>query len=100
MFGNPKPTAPKATASLSSTLLARKGMAKPAMRPQGFGGFGAMPGAHDDLGWNDMGDTPPVPPVPAPSVPTLPLEPAEPPLPFPSPAWPCRLAGQSRWGAT
>ncbi|GHH08735.1 hypothetical protein [Sphingomonas glacialis] len=63
MFGNPKPTAPKATASLSSTLLARKGMAKPAMRPQGFGGFGAMPGAHDDLGWNDMGDTPPVPPV-------------------------------------
>lgn len=68
MFGNPKSsanksTAPKATASLSSTLLARKGMAKPAMRPQGFGGFGALPGAHDDLGWNDMGDTPPVPPV-------------------------------------
>ena len=60
MFGNPKPTA-----SLSSTLLARKGMAKPAMRPQGFGGFGAMPGAQDDLGWNDMGsDVPaPVPPV-------------------------------------
>jgi len=64
MFGNPKPTASKATASLSSTLLARKGMAKPAMRPQGFGGFGAMPGAQDDLGWNDMGDAPPVAPVP------------------------------------
>jgi hypothetical protein len=65
MFGNPKPTAPKATASLSSTLLARKGMAKPAMRPQGFGGFGTMPGAQDDLGWNDMGSDvpPPVPPV-------------------------------------
>ncbi|WP_029625310.1 hypothetical protein [Sphingomonas sp. PAMC 26605] len=60
MFGNPKPTA-----SLSSTLLARKGMAKPAMRPQGFGGFGAIPGAHDDLGWNDMGgDLPPAAPVP------------------------------------
>ncbi len=25
------------------------------MRPQGFGGFGAIPGGHDDLGWNDMG---------------------------------------------
>ena len=34
-------------ASLSSGLLARKGAAKPAMRPQGFGGF-------EDLGWNDM----------------------------------------------
>jgi hypothetical protein len=49
-FGQPKPLA-----SLSSTLLARKGQARPAMRPQGFGGFGAMPGGHDDLGWNDMG---------------------------------------------
>ena len=36
-------------ASLSSGLLARKGAAKPAMRPQGYnGGF-------EDLGWNDMG---------------------------------------------
>lgn len=42
---------PKPFASLSSGLLARKGAAKPAMRPQGFGqGFGL-----DDLGWNDMG---------------------------------------------
>ena len=49
-FGQPKPLA-----SLSSTLLARKGQARPAMRPQGFGGFGAIPGAQDDLGWNDMG---------------------------------------------
>jgi hypothetical protein len=47
---------PKPFASLSSTLLARKGHAKPAMRPQGFAGFGATPStAHDDLGWNDMG---------------------------------------------
>ena len=39
-------------ASLSSGLLARKGAAKPAMRPQGFhGGF-------EDLGWNDMGHDP------------------------------------------
>lgn len=42
----------KPFASLSSGLLARKGQAKPAMRPQGFGGFGAP---QDDLGWNDMG---------------------------------------------
>ena len=43
---------PKPFASLSSGLLARKGAAKPAMRPQGFGqmGFGL-----EDLGWNDMG---------------------------------------------
>ena len=49
----------KPMASLSSTLLARKGQAKPAMRPQGFAGFG-FGGAgnghgHEDLGWNDMG---------------------------------------------
>jgi len=53
-------TEPKAFASLSSTLLARKGHAKPAMRPQGFSGFGmgtALP-SHDDLGWNDMGQEP------------------------------------------
>ncbi len=38
-------------ASLSSGLLARKGTAKPAMRPQGFTSF-------EDLGWNDMGSGP------------------------------------------
>ena len=41
----------KPFASLSSGLLARKGSAKPAMRPQGFGNFGGL----EDLGWNDMG---------------------------------------------
>lgn len=46
---------PKPLASLSSSLLARKGQAKPAMRPQGFGGFGTQFNGHDDLGWNDMG---------------------------------------------
>jgi len=40
-------------ASLSSGLLARKGAAKPAMRPQAFGQIGA---SLDDLGWNDMGE--------------------------------------------
>lgn len=71
-FGQAKPLA-----SLSSTLLARKGQAKPAMRPQGFGGFGTMPGAADDLGWNDMGapeepvtlEAPVVSAVPEPAVP-------------------------------
>lgn len=69
MMGQPKPFA-----SLSSGLLARKGQAKPAMRPQGFSGFGAVSDAIDDLGWNDMGhnesqpgpapvDLSPIPPV-------------------------------------
>lgn len=51
-------------ASLTPTLLARKGGAKPAMRPQS-----GIPGPVDgkeaaasleDLGWNDMGDEVPV----------------------------------------
>ena len=50
---------PKPIASLSSGLLARKGAAKPAMRPQGFGQISAA--GLEDLGWNDMGYAPPVP---------------------------------------
>ncbi len=47
-------------ASLSSTLLARKGSAKPAMRPQS-GIPGPLDGKEaaaslEDLGWNDMGE--------------------------------------------
>ena len=52
-------------ASLSPTLLARKGGAKPAMRPQ-HAALASMPAAMpdsapepehlEDLGWNDMGD--------------------------------------------
>jgi len=50
---------PKPFASLSSGLLARKGQAKPAMRPQGFtGGYASLAGPLDDLGWNDMGHAP------------------------------------------
>ena len=45
---------PKAFASLSSGLLARKGAAKPAMRPQGFGQMNMGIGL-EDLGWDDMG---------------------------------------------
>ena len=58
---------PKPFASLGATLLARKGGAKPAMRPQaaasiGMGGGGAQAAlkqdfdALEDLGWNDMGE--------------------------------------------
>lgn len=61
-------------ASLNSGLLARKGGAKPAMRPQ-LGGIMAQldpsaeagsfptltPDALEDLGWNDMGDTASIP---------------------------------------
>jgi hypothetical protein len=62
-------TGSKPLASLSSGLLARKGQARPAMRPQGYGGFGGIPGQQDDLGWNDMGHdvahSPYVAPVPS-----------------------------------
>lgn len=51
-------TEAKPFASLSSGLLARKGAARPAMRPQGFGqGVSGL----EDLGWNDMGFEPPKP---------------------------------------
>lgn len=43
---------PKPFASLSSGLLARKGAARPAMRPQGFS---SPTSGLEDLGWNDMG---------------------------------------------
>ncbi len=49
-------------ASLNPTLLARKGGAKPAMRPQlapipDASDPTAAPANLDDLGWNDMGDS-------------------------------------------
>jgi len=50
---------PKPFASLSSGLLARKGAARPAMKPQGFGPMGGS--NLEDLGWNDMGFEPPKP---------------------------------------
>ena len=60
MIGNSRPLA-----SLSSALLARKGHAKPAMRPQGL--VNLDPETQDDLGWNDMGDEP----APAPHKPVV-----------------------------
>jgi hypothetical protein len=82
---------PKTFASLSSSLLARKGAAKPAMRPQGWGQGVNL----EDLGWNDMGGVqaqlqPDERPehVPSPITALTPsprLQPAEPIAPVPSP---------------
>ena len=51
---------PKPLASLGASLLARKGGAKPAMRPQlaSLGAVSAKVAAQnlEDLGWNDMGE--------------------------------------------
>lgn len=56
---------PKPLASLSPTLLARKGTAKPAMRPQvHYPDSLARTVVEDDLGWNDMGDEPEIAPLP------------------------------------
>lgn len=52
---------PKPLASLSPTLLARKGAAKPAMRRQvHYPDSLARMTSEDDLGWNDMGDEEPL----------------------------------------
>lgn len=56
----------KPAASLSPSLLARKGQAQPAMGSRGFGGSGAMPGMQDDPGRDDRGADPA--PVPAASL--------------------------------
>lgn len=42
-------------ASLTSSLLARRGDARPAMRRQPIGNLAAPLSPHDDLGWNDIG---------------------------------------------
>ncbi len=68
----------KAFASLSAGLLARKGSARPAMRPQLYN-------PHDDLGFNDMGDATVSAPAPAPRAVPVPIAferemPAEPPV--------------------
>lgn len=47
-------TPPKPLAAHASSLLARKGAARPAMRPRDASGSEPVDGA-DDLGWNDMG---------------------------------------------
>jgi hypothetical protein len=51
-------SASKPLASLSPSLLARKGAARPAMRPQLAISFEEQSRilTHDDLGWNDLGE--------------------------------------------
>ena len=73
---------PKPFASLSPSLLARKGNARPAMRPQlAILPELALPSGEaghdwaDDLGWNDMGDDTPAPPPPLAEAPTIAIVP-------------------------
>jgi hypothetical protein len=77
---------PKTFASLSSSLLARKGAAKPAMRPQGWGQGVNL----EDLGWNDMGHAQPAAPerpehVPSPITALTPSPRLQSEIPAPSP---------------
>lgn len=71
---------PRAAASLTGSLLARRGGARPAMRRQPILlSMSAAPVAHDDLGWNDMGEEGSLPA--APIAPVTAAEPAPPSLP-------------------
>lgn len=47
---------PRPAASLTASLLARRGTARPAMRRPALPGLSTAPTVHDDLGWNDMGE--------------------------------------------
>ena len=66
MFGSAKPLA-----SLSGGLLARKGGARPAMRPQGYASLAPTSQQLEDLGWDDMGSDAPASPVEAEKPPVL-----------------------------
>lgn len=87
----------KSFASLSSGLLARKGQAKPAMRPQVFNPHAPL----EDLGWNDMGHSVAAtanPVIPAQAPPAVVRQQAElareiaAPAPVPAPAEPDAVA--------
>ena len=55
-MADPHTSDPRPIASLTPRLLARKGGAKPAMRPQASAlAVSFDEAAQDDLGWNDMG---------------------------------------------
>ncbi len=47
---------PRGAASLTASLLARRGGARPAMRRAALGPVTSITPINDDLGWNDMGD--------------------------------------------
>ena len=66
--------APKTFATLSSGLLARKGGARPAMRPQGYASLAPTAQQLEDLGWDDMGQEPQgQPAAPPAAVPVAPV---------------------------
>lgn len=75
--------------SLSSSLLARKGQARPAMRSQGYAGFSGVGQGLDDLGWNDMGGSDAAPlagtPVEVAPAPVVRIEPVESEMPTEAP---------------
>lgn len=75
MLGSAKPLA-----SLSSGLLARKGGARPAMRPQGYASLAPTSQQLEDLGWDDMGAEPVAPTAIAPPAPAAEKPPALPPV--------------------
>ncbi|MBT2185698.1 hypothetical protein [Sphingobium nicotianae] len=57
MSGSENPTAePRGAASLTASLLARRGGARPAMRRAPLGAVSSVTPINDDLGWNDMGE--------------------------------------------
>lgn len=64
----------KPLASLSGGLLARKGAARPAMRPQGYASLAPTSQQLEDLGWNDMGDALAPQPAPEPEKPPVLVE--------------------------
>lgn len=57
MSGAEKPMSdPRPMASLTASLLARRGGARPAMRRAPLAGLNGQGAINDDLGWNDMGE--------------------------------------------
>ncbi len=57
MSGSENPIAePRGVASLTASLLARRGAAHPAMRRAPLGPIASVAPVNDDLGWNDMGE--------------------------------------------
>lgn len=59
------PHEPRPAASLTPNLLARRGDARPAMRRQPIASLHMPIAAHEDLGWNDIGDEQGSPDLPA-----------------------------------
>lgn len=68
---------PRPAASLTGSLLARRGTARPAMRRPSLTGLQGGLSVNEDLGWNDMGDIGHDESMPELSTPNFPVETAE-----------------------